>query len=80
MAISLNKGVILCEQYFGKISGEMFADFILKHFEEAFEKSNNPKDKLFVQDGDPSQNTRKANNAMYIVGAKKLSVPAGVLT
>ena len=80
MAISLDKGVMLCEQYFGKNSGEMFADFILKYFEEAFEKSNNSKDKLFVQDGDPSQNTRKANNAMYIVDAKKLSVPAGALT
>ena len=26
---------------------------------EAFEKSNKPEDKLFLQDGDPSQNSRK---------------------
>ena len=32
VAISFNKGVILCEQCFGKISGEMIADFIRKHF------------------------------------------------
>ena len=76
VAISFNKGVILCEQYFGKISGEMFADFIHKHFKEAFKKSNNPKDKLFLQDGDTSQNSRKVNNAMYKVGAKKFSIPA----
>ena len=57
-------------------SGEMFADFIHKQFKEAFEKSNNPKDKLFLQDGDPSQNSRKANDAMYKVGAKKFSIPA----
>ena len=44
VAISFNKGVILCEQYFGKISGEMFAEFLHKHFKDAFEKSNNPKD------------------------------------
>ena len=76
MAISFNKGVILCEQYFGKISGEMFADFIHKHFKEAFEKSNNPKDKIFLQDCDASQNSRKVNNAMYKMGAKKFSIPA----
>ena len=54
----------------------MFAHFVHKHFKEAFEKSNNPKDKLFLQDGDPSQNSRKANDAMYKVGAKKFSIPA----
>ena len=58
----------------------MFADFVHKHFEEAFEKSDNPKDKLFLQDGHPSQNRRKANNAIYKVGAKKFIIPAGVLT
>ena len=74
VVISFNTEVILCE--FGKISGEIFADFIHKHFKEAFKKSNNPKDKLFLQDGDPSQNSRKANNAMYKMGATKFSVPA----
>ena len=76
VAISFNKGVILCEQYFGKISGEMFADFIHKHLKEGFRKSNNPKDKLFVYDGDPSESNRKVNNAMYKVDAKKFSIPA----
>ena len=67
-AIPFNIGVILCQQYFGKISGEMFANFIHKHFKEAFEKRNNPTNKLFLQDGDPSQNSRKTNNAMYKMG------------
>ena len=47
----------------------MFADFMGKHDKKAFEKSNNPKDKLFLQDDDPSQNSRNANNAMYNMGA-----------
>ena len=39
VAISFNKGVvILCEQYFGKIGGEMFANFEHKHFKKVFEK------------------------------------------
>ena len=76
VAISFNKGVILCKKYFEKISGEIFAEFIHKYFKEAFEESNNPKDKLFLQDGHPSQNSRKANNAMYNVGVKEFSIPA----
>ena len=48
----------------------MFADFIHKNFKETFEKSNNPNYKFFLQDGDPSQNIRKANNAMYKLGTK----------
>ena len=35
--------------------------------------------KLFLQDGDPSQNSRKANNAMYKVRAKKFKHQHGVL-
>ena len=34
------------------------------------------KDKLYLQEGDPSQNSRKANDAMYKVGTKKISIPA----
>ena len=56
----------------------MFADFTHKHFKEAFQKSNNPKDKLFLQDSDPSQNSREANNVMYKIEAKKLSIPSGI--
>ena len=55
----------------------MFAEFIHKHFKEAFQKSNNPKNKLFLQDGDPSQNSRKADiNAMYKLRVKNFSIPA----
>ena len=80
VAITFNIGIILCQQYFGKISGEMFANFIHKHFKEAFEKSNNPKNKPFLQDGDPSQSSRKTNNAMYKMGIKNSVYQCGVLT
>ena len=80
VAICFNKGAILCKQYSGKFSGEMFADLIHKHFKEAFEKRYNPKGKLFLQDGNLSQNSRKANNAMYKVGAKKSVYQHRVLT
>ena len=54
----------------------MLADFIHKHFKEVFGKSNNPKDKHFLQDGDPSQNSRKANNAINKIRATNFSMPA----
>ena len=54
----------------------MFADFIHKHFKEAFKSSNNPKNKLFFKDGDPSRNSKKANSTMNKVAAKKFSIPA----
>ena len=54
----------------------MFADFIHKHFKETFGKNNNPKDKLFLQDGDPSQNSRNANNTMYKMRVKKFNIRA----
>ena len=39
-------------------------------------RCNNSKDKLFLQGGDPLQNSRMGNNAMYKVGLKKFSIPA----
>ena len=49
VAISFNKRVILCKQYFGKVSGKMFADFIHKHFKEAFGKSKNHRTNSFFR-------------------------------
>ena len=50
------------------------AEFIHTHFKNALERSANPKGKLFLQDGDPSHNSRKAQNVIYAVDAKKFSI------
>ena len=49
VAISFNKRAILCKQYFEKVSGKMFADFIHKHFKEAFGKSKNHRTNSFFR-------------------------------
>ena len=41
-----------------------------------FKKCPNPKGKLFLQDGDPSQNSCKARSAWDKIGARKLSIAA----
>ncbi len=76
VAIAYNKGVMLAEQYEGQLNGQKFADFVREQFPTLFENSCNKKGKLFLQDGDPSQNSRKAQDAMSRVGARKFTIPA----
>ena len=59
VAISYGKGVVLCEQYDGTITGPKFAE-ILKSFLKAFNKSSSPKARRFLMDGCPRQNSKVA--------------------
>lgn len=74
-AIAHGKGVIAAEQYFGRINAETFSSFVREHFATMFKESPNPKGKLFLQDGDPSQNSCKARTAWDKIGARKFSIP-----
>ena len=76
VAICYEKGVVCCEQYYGNITGELFSDFVREHFPVMFEKSANPKGKLFLQDGDPRQNSKKAKIALDAVDCRQFSIPA----
>ena len=70
VAIVYGKGVVGCYQY-GELKGEMFASFVEKNFPAMFELSANPKGKLFLQDGDHSQNSKVTSDAMDLVGCRK---------
>ena len=74
VAISYQKGVILCENY-EHLDGPFFAKFIKKNFVKVFNRSNNPEGNLFVQDGDPSQTSMQAKLAMEQVNAVQFSIP-----
>ena len=56
-AIAYGKGVVLCEQFHGKLNGQTFSDFIYEQFPKAFANSANLRGKLILQDGDRSQNS-----------------------
>ena len=73
VAITHQKGVALCEQYEGKINGDMFSDLIKTHIQDNFSRCRIPKDKRFLQDGCPVQNSKKARQALDTVGAIKFS-------
>ena len=70
-AISYNKGVILCKQYKEKLTGESFANFLKEFF-----PATNAHGKLFLQDGDPRQVSRRAKQAMDEIGCRMFSIPA----
>ena len=75
-AIAYGKGVIAAEQYFWRINADTFSSFVSEHFASMTKKCPNPKGKLFLQDGDPSQNSCKARSAWDKIGARKFSIPA----
>ncbi len=74
VAIAHGKGVIKCFLY-EKLNGVMCADFIREHFPSMFQDSANPRGKLFLQDGDPSQNSAPSKEAMESVGCRLFKIP-----
>ena len=74
VAIAYEKGVTMCEEYCLQLNGASFADFIKEYFPPCFKESGNSN--LFLQDGDPSQNSRLAMDALAEVGGQKFAIPA----
>lgn len=75
VAISYGKGVIMCEPY-EKMSGSYFADFIDRNFNRMFQLADKGPRRVFVQDGDPCQNSAAAKRAMNRAQAELLKLPA----
>ena len=75
VVIAHSKGVIKCHQYFGPINSETCKSFIGEQFSNMFKNSTNPKGKLLLQDGDPSQNSKIACEAMDSVGCMLFKIP-----
>ena len=74
VAISFRQGVICCEEY-KRLDGEFFKSFVTEHFPEILRKSKKGHSHLFIQDGDPRQNSAKARKAIASTGAKLLAIP-----
>lgn len=75
VAISYNKGVVLCEQYDGSITGAKMAEIVKSSFPQAFKDSINPKAKRILMDGCPRQNSKIALKAISDVNGKVFSIP-----
>lgn len=74
VAISYGKGVIVAEPY-EKMNGDYFANFIERNFDRMFERANKDVRRLWLQDGDPCQNSKIAKTAMQTKNAELLKLP-----
>ena len=74
VCISYGKGMCFCEQY-KKMNGVHLAVFIRRNFKKIIRKSCNPAGNIFVQDGDPSQNSKVATKEWQKRKLKLLSIP-----
>ena len=59
VGIANNCGVVLCEQYFGTVTGNIFAGIVEKSFPEALAKCSSRVNRV-LQDGCPRQNSTRA--------------------
>ena len=75
VAIGHGRGVVMCKQYFGPITGITFADIVKSEFPRIFRESMNPS-KVFLMDGCPRQNSTVTRTEWERVGAKLFSIPA----
>ena len=75
VAILHDRCVIECFRYEGNISGELFSQFVRDKFPNISSKENNQKEKLFLQNGDPSQNRKMFQEAMDKINGKLLRIP-----
>ncbi|KAK3707517.1 hypothetical protein QZH41_006508 [Actinostola sp. cb2023] len=74
VAISFDKGVITCKAY-DKLNGPYFAKFIDDNCETMFVIADKGQRRLWLQDGDPSQNSAMARAAMARANCELLSIP-----
>ena len=73
VAISHGKGAVIQETY-EHMNGEYFAEFLKNNF-DIMVQSAEKDSRLWVQDGDPSQNSKVARAAMESVNAQLFSIP-----
>ena len=63
VTIRHGKGVLTFERY-QKMDAKYFPSFIDEHFDTTLERSGKGLTRLWLQDGDPSQNSKSARDAM----------------
>ena len=75
VAMAYGRGVISYIQYNSPINGEFCYEFIREHFPGMFQVSAIPRGKLFLQDGDPNQNSKRALEGVDSIGCRVLKTP-----
>ena len=76
VAICYKKGIVLCEQFLGRMNGASYSEFVHNYFPGVFANANNCKGKIILQDGDPVQNCKEVYKAYDEIGCRIFSIPA----
>ena len=76
VGMSYRKGVIVCSQYFGSITGKKMAKVIDEDLAPAVERSIEPRARRILQDGCPRQNSKTAIDAFDRNKVKVFKIPA----
>ena len=75
VSIAYGRGVTMCELFEKRLCGKSFSEFVKEYFPPCFQESPNPEGKLFLQDGDPSQKSALAMDALAEIGGRKFAIP-----
>ena len=76
VAVSYDKGVVMCHRHEWRINGTNFSNLIRQEFPKAFEKSNAPKDRrTFLMDGCPKQNAAICRDTWQSKNYELLKIP-----
>ncbi len=73
VAISHGKGVV-CAKKYESMNGRFFAKFLSENFNKMVEAAGK-NSRVWIQDGDPSQNSKLAKEAMKQVNSQLLPIP-----
>ncbi|KAJ8034127.1 Transposable element Tc1 transposase [Holothuria leucospilota] len=71
---SYGKGVVLCKSY-KKLDGPKLATFVRRYFPRTMKACGTKRQKIFLQDGDPSRNSIHAKAAFADLGLRVLKIP-----
>ena len=75
VGMSYDKEFVLCEQYWGSITREKFAQIVQSALPVALDKSINPLERRILMDGCPRQNSKVAKKAMQNINAIVMAIP-----
>ena len=74
VGISHGKGTVLCKEYTEKLIGRSLGEFALESFPQTYRKAMKPTNK-FLQDGDPRQNSKAAQESMASINCEMFGIP-----
>ena len=76
VGVSYDKGIVLCEQYWGSMTGEKFPQTVQSGLPLTLDKSINPVERRILMDGCPHQNSKVPKKAMQNINAIVMAIPA----